>query len=186
MYWALDFLLSRRHSHLLLRRRVDFAIFFGYYDVNKDKLYVNCNENYDCVISPSDPITRSVAPSHLPLPAVPMSATATTLPTTRRLGWGCQWVAGRALATAATPNTSTTWTSTQTLTHTLHPPRPDPSICQLRKAALHPLLQSVPTSTYVPLLPLPALTLHDPQQPGTPVRKKGMKSASYKDFISAD
>lgn len=133
-----------------------------------------------------DPITRSVAPSHLPLPAVPMSATATTLPTTRRLGWGCQWVAGRALAMAATPNTSTTWTSTQTLTHTLHPPRPDPSICQLRKAALHPLLQSVPTSTYVPLLPLLALTLHDPQQPGTPVRKKGMKSASYESFISAD
>lgn len=57
---------------------------------------------------------------------------------------------------------STTWTLTQTRTPTLHPQPHAPSTCQLKRAAPHPLPQSVPTSTCAPLLPRPAPTPRDP------------------------
>lgn len=116
-----------------------------------------------CVSSPSDPTTQSVVQPHLLLPAALMSATATTPPITRRLGWHRQPPAGRLWPMAAMANTiSTTWTLTQTRTPTLHPQPHAPSTCQLKRAAPHPLPQSVPTSTCAPLLPRPAPTPRDP------------------------
>lgn len=92
-----------------------------------------------------------------------MSVTATTPPTTCRLGWHHQQAAGSLRATAATANTtSTIWTLTQTLTPTLHPRLPDPSTYQLRRAAPRPLPPSAPISICAPLLPHLAPTPHDP------------------------